>query len=1662
MDNEDKVMQLLDDLKKKYGEFLDSTASEAGDGSGLHFDLTSGNIINGNEIYIESFYLKPEAQGQGIGRKMVNALKKLSDEINVPITLLDKTLESAYSSSFWRNMGFDLDDDTASAFYNYEGDPQSSRFARESLQSITAPLAPDNLADDLKNINKSVEEFFKSYNDSNRKHSHSDLADYLLQKHNYSIVESYIESFVEEQGNINPGFNEISYNEFKKFKNNINLDINVSNDSYLKNYFDQPTNVVEDSNLADDVAEVNNDFVYEKFAERQKTTDSVIMRQGEDGLEVIVIERKRGPHRNLAALPGGILETPIDETKLIEQLINPDADRLTTEIRTNDLWVQPKSITFKGDRESQLNQINLTLDAIREGTLTNKFPNEIYAYEALREAIEEVSLDLKYVDGIFPLKIKKNRFDWDARAAQGVDVGGAFIWLQDEVDPIVVDGRREYKVLSTWEPQAGDDALNYKWVSVEDIANGKVEMAFGHAEWLKESLEVLNLEVGIQKDIDEVQTYIDNLQTISEANSERNKNIIVESNKVRVQNGQPEILTNGTAITDGEKQAFLAAYRNTPMGLINSNFAHHEKLHPDLIFNNLFSPFMYQDMQTYEGDIMDFYDLNLETDFKSSYTAGIRSEFELEADFSIDDAYRVEGVQLSDQGKINVKNSIKKHIGDNYRYTLMTIGSELRFGPEENKAGYAILESMYNNFDSILNSSEYDQLLDKIISGDIDIVGFGDVDDFDSVLDFPQSEIAEGPKNILERIRVADWNAGILDEYGYLDEIRRNRYNFQIEREGIEATWDAIINTISAEDPEIGALYNKIRETNTKHFYNTFPDEVLIPGIEFLDEMNQEGFLDTMKAQVIDGRLTGISYHGNPGLNKPGRDILQIIRDVVPESNTPMDSSVWADSPIAMGEGANESVDTLLERHLNKIATENNLDWLDPSKYRGKNLRGSVFYSTTQPFLASDYGQGGFSTVVWDKYRSSIQNYVELLVNSDLVTDDQRIIINNKINELGLELHKEVIYPSSEEGYRLRTLDGSPIVFGQPIVMQNNYSIPEDRIMNVDMSLYPQTNNSNLRESLRFVRENALPSNVFNDQYINKAIERINLFPFSTNEFAEPVANFFAKAMDNPDSKEFKFIKQVMLDTFEYHHVGGEQKLKSDLVDEVIRSALQPGSDTKWSDINRVVTNNYATYDTPSYLNTPIILEDGSEYFDPETSYEKSKITEGIDDDVVQFFQDVYKMENARDKHIYRLLYGGVGGLDHSVTFDEVGEARSDNILLKSLSQGGIEAQVGTGGGRTAGTSFHDTVLVVDPGNVFESSTPKESIFQTKAIEITEDQARLMIEIADGSKKMTDLSYGEIALLSEFINLNELINQPEASKEYIDTVSEIYKKLGINDERFITGSAADNILPIDAKFFPLFDEYRKMLDAKSIGVDIPPSVIQAHTDQIFGLLKNSVGPEDLPKAVVQTGLLQSVATGLDMFDAAVFAPVILDMLFSRTTGLGAETETIGGSIAEVATNIYDPTKEDTVFEGMYGSPEDPTTLAGSFSDLFGTVKENYIEPVGNHLKQNQLFMLAFDRIKEGAIEGLNTVKDDLGLNDWLYKVKRDMFVTSSLTEQGYNKDSKYVPQGLVKKLENEYEKYIPKEEDRWGRPLNVGNNNDDSVMATSSNNRGGGGRQKRV
>ena len=158
---------------------------------------------------------------------------------------------------------------------------------------------------------------------------------------------------------------------------------------------------------------------------------------------------------------------------------------------------------------------------------------------------------------------------------------------------------------------------------------------------------------------------------------------------------------------------------------------------------------------------------------------------------------------------------------------------------------------------------------------------------------------------------------------------------------------------------------------------------------------------------------------------------------------------------------------------------------------------------------------------------------------------------------------------------------------------------------------------------------------------------------------------------------------------------------------------------------------------------------------------------------------------------------------------------------------------------------------------------------------------------------------------------------------------------------------------------------------------------------------------------------------------------------SRVSGVGSETATIGGAVADVAQDIYDPTETDTVFETLYGSPEDPGTLAGAVSDTLEIGKERYVNPLLDGAKNNKVLMSMLDNLKEGAVSALNTVKDGFGLNDWIYNVKRDMYVSSKLKEKGYTGDT-VIPKGLVKDIENEYESALPRTTDKYGQPLDVG------------------------
>lgn len=127
-----------------------------------------------------------------------------------------------------------------------------------------------------------------------------------------------------------------------------------------------------------------------------------------------------------------------------------------------------------------------------------------------REALEETGLKDTDIKQTIDLPTKMDRFDWDVRFADGVDVSGK-IFLVDE----------------SFVPKAGDDAVSAKFVPVEDIASGKVDVAFLHSEWIHDTAVELNSPAAPA------------LQEIVDKDRTRNINFMDEINKKRAVDNQP-------------------------------------------------------------------------------------------------------------------------------------------------------------------------------------------------------------------------------------------------------------------------------------------------------------------------------------------------------------------------------------------------------------------------------------------------------------------------------------------------------------------------------------------------------------------------------------------------------------------------------------------------------------------------------------------------------------------------------------------------------------------------------------------------------------------------------------------------------------------------------------------------------------------------------------------------------------------------------------------------------------------------------------------------------------------------------------------------------------------------------------------------------------------
>ena len=1634
-EKEDKVMQLLDDLKEKYGEFLDDTASEAGDGSGLHFDLTSGQIINGDEIYIEAFYLKPEAQGKGIGKKMVNALKKLSDEIDVPITLLDKTLETPYGTSFWKSMGFDIDDDTATALYNYEGDPSSTRFARESLQ-----LAPDDPS-----------ELFKDPASENMT----------------GAMESLSAALPEDLSDVDLS------DEDKQMIENFRKD---------KKEFEAITNPV--NSLEDDVAEVNNDFVYNKFNEKQRTADNVIFRELEDGtVELLTIQRKRGPHRSLFALPGGIVEGETNLDQLIQGIVDPGKPVF---------------------RETEVHEFLMPFtNTVLDLTDSPKFrANEVFGAEALREAVEEVSLNRDVIKKSFYLPIKYDRYDWDARAAAGVDVGGVGIIVDNE-----------------WTPKAKDDAVSYEWIKLDDVISGEKQLAFGHVEFVEDALKISLSKNLLEKSNQETiyrneMTYdYNDLAQLKERVAEakrRNTEIILESNKVRIANGQPEIPISGNNIVDRQNKALIDSIRGissySPYLDGSGNvkpFTAQMQMSPDYIFVDI----MQYTTQEAATGLM----------FSENEIATMVDEAPMFAD---DPDLMYKKITLRPEAINKAKIQIRENVLKNYRSQLKSkINDGMQIAP--------FIAAMYDNASTIVNSNEFNVFLTDLLN--------------EGLKSYPEGEFAGADQTYY----VEAFEDSEVREYGGLHE-----GNTIIQRDGMETAVEQNIQYLIDSDYKSGPALLKIREANNKFFKNIFPEEIYLPSWEYWKTNKAEmpqALLDSKQAKLgADGRLKGIVYHGSPGLNARGRAVLEILEKHVPR--------------------VKEDKRKLFADILNKINYKTDLNWLDPSKYRGQMLRLNYMYTTSNPFVASSYSMGGHNSNIVNVLNVDANDKFISILNSDDVKNNPDVInkIDKDLKKLGMALNiPEGERAGSIQIKGLNELENKKL-FVDPAISQIEFDVPGDAILHTDMPIVRQINNPKVKNLIDNIIKNVDPNNIFDEEVMDRLVYNLydnmkrSMFDNLSDSDQNRLFVIIKDAIENSNSVHRETIKQFYLDNLKYsqnnvrakieegiksgtanfsdfqYYVRDNLNAQESITDKKFKEALEyvnevtgtnPQADYFYDrritagDIvfNKLLNDQYPSqridyesvllfanelpveslggsysatndllfikyffenmeYDSPFYndainyastnqLDSDRVVktsqklnQDGSKFYVPENDpylhnlaeslrrYFKqhkerirSKFGEDVNDFInldlnndVRLIQDSLLPEFEGDKTLINFLRQANGMPKRYVQPTGNSYAAADILLLKSLSQSGIEVVAGTGGGRV-GNDFHDVFGIVDPGDKFGTGVPREAKYIIKPVEMDADKIEIINDLTSGTKGFADLDDESIRAIAELIPIDVLMKNETLSEETKQRYSKLYNDLNIADTRFFDPKYIQPSA-VDGAMLQQFDAVRQLIAQQSIFGDVDDQTVQKHVADLFNQIDGQVAPEEKINFMKSSGILKTLADGLDMFDVAVLGPVLIDVLMSKTTGVGSSTETIGGAIADVAEDIYDPTEEDTVFEKMYGSPESPGTLAGAVSESLEIGTEAYVNPLLEAAQSNNIIMSMFDSLKEGAVSALNTVKDGFGLNDWLYDVKRDMYVTSKLKEKGYNRGKTIDPK-IVKEIENEYESAIPKTVDKYGRLL---------------------------
>jgi len=1425
---------------------------------------------------------------------------------------------------------------------------------------------------------------------------------------------------------------------------------------------DTPTNVVDDVPFTDDdIAEITNDYVKNNWEQKKTTADGVVMRINDNNeLEVLVIKRKRGPHRGEWALPGGI-----QDNETLQLFAEAELNFMNG---VNDT-ARPTDVMF-GDVTNNTDRIAMTTQ-----------------FTALKELYEEVGLDTKETfSRHFQLTPKYNRYDWDARATNGVNVGGTFAFIYD----------------NDWQPKAGDDALKAEWKTVKSILDGDTKLAFGHSEWITQILQNKKLikETGIDKVFDDNAKYIygidkpdntlgsyksviEKLKVINRNNKSNITQLIEAANVVRAEKGMTQIPVDRSNI-QGSAESVI---KNMRLGygdpeqiqryMQQEDFLSKVTTNYQIGFDTSIEDF---DSEQLLKEVNDLYQRRIPDDPSTVFTMedlinGNKNLTQLRG-FSI-------YPKLSEQGIDNIARQMQSKMLQTVEERMMEL-YRLGFVDE------VILDEMRNIYTEKIDTQEFVEYLK------------------DTLNNFQEAN---------EGIQVKIDRAGGIS--GFETKYSPDRNIFDILDYGTDNKVIDYLKTDKQLDFLSDVFGNEFMTMEPVEFWSKYGD-------------NTEPRLNQKSSYIEDGKFYFQTNHGTPGPNENVLNFLKSVEDKYGDdvNYISIAEGLKGDRPIYFDE-ALEFVDPTAGR----TGLIGPVLYTTTNPFVGAGYAGRSNDSTTPEVIEH---------VLFEDVHRFIRNYkdsnpeivedviniakengilLDVIFNRDGSVADLRSVssvndtksltsanianIRGSVNEENIlkvnqstlpgqgdvklqSFWKEVLNEFDENWFQKDLENGTRFIKGIPNPMftndQNRLKLNDDMVPYVALQktrvIPGATNKASLESYFAnkikvdpdykpnfgfIIGTGGILSNILKDQNQSDAN-----WSYVVNEIKKggPVVGFedqqsYKHIADTLDKyhKYFQadtsadlqlmsdYIKaSLAIDAEDYttaskllgiDFLNGEWVPVADRLNEALKNVINVNFQDSLQSFNvRVVGNSvYKIQNDIKFTlsppdQTPIETEWNKNFRENtriekwNNFYKENNLPAKVTSENVQYFVDT------------------VTSYDLSGSFEQsFDRAKLDRKIFTMAGNNGYEVLLGTGGGRVD-TMPHWVVGIIDPTNKLQTNKTK-----TLDVEIvnwaflTEDDAEEFYEL--GKKDTADLTDSDLNLMSKYMNPDNIMDI-DISEQQLTKFDEITKEKGVfwgDRVSKLEDAGVDNL---SAKLMINQIEFQNLHTAHKLG-QVPIEAVAASANNLLTLLAQA--PEQV-KANFYTGAVNTMSAlnqyakpglkntlkyggkAMDKFDKWVLAPAAIDILASRMSGPGSQYSTIGGALADTMARYEDDTP-DSVIEMMYGNKNNPeaknilgVNVAYPVTQTIEAGKDKFREYVYDNNILGIKSIMEF--IKPRAIEKLKDVVDAAGLNDWVYEVKRDMTVEMLMKQNNvpYTKEN-------IDIYTKSYEENNPKEVDRFGEAL---------------------------